>query len=100
MSRFVPQLPPIHHQAHSDNFTLRDLTNYLTRRIDTLEYRLLKVSNITGPHITPSSHRSSLSSVGDCTHYFGLNRRALAFFFWGGGFRFVYMELVMNTLRQ
>jgi hypothetical protein len=64
--------------VHSNNFTLRDLTNFLTSSIDTLEDHLLKVSNIKGLHITRPSHRSSLSSACDCTHYVGLNRRELA----------------------
>jgi hypothetical protein len=93
ISSFIIPLPPIHvHHVHRDN-TLRDLTNFLTGRFDILEYRLLKVSNFTGPYITRSSHRSSLNSVGYCTHYFGLNRTALGGR--GGGVRLVHMELVM-----
>jgi len=67
--------------VHSDNSTLRDVTNFLTHRIDILEDRLLNVSNLTGPHIARSSHRRSLNSVGYCTHYFGLIERRLL----GGG---------------
>ena len=63
---------------NSDNFTLRDVTNFLTRRIDILEDRLLNVSNLTGPHIARSSHSSSLNSVGYCTHHFDPNRTALS----------------------
>ena len=81
MSSFILPLPPIQlHHVHNDNFTLRELTNFLTRRIDILEHRLLKVSNFTGPHIRRSSHRSSLKSVGYCTNYFGLSNGA-----YGGG---------------